>query len=591
MVNNLLSLFLKQANKYQKSPWLFDKANGSYWQGLSWQEIAKRVNFLAQYLEQMNLGVEPRIMILSENRPEWIISLYAIWAMGGIPVPVMPGIAADNMNHILQDAEISVAIISNKQLFKQADVPYMKRKVKHIIGFSGDIAQNIPSSSKFHYFSQITHGTQRIHSGGGVHGDKVLLSERAAAILPNKISAILYTSGTSGLPKGVMLTHAAQLAVIDGLMPLFERIPKFQMNKESFLSFLPLSHCYEFNVVAAIAVNLGARVYFAESLEKLSQNMMEVKPTIITAVPRLYEVLRARIISRMEKQKPLAKKLLTRTIALGMKKAKYEPLTFKEKCNNFFLSFIVRRKIKKSFGGRLKVFISGGAPLNPDVGAFINSLGLRVLQGYGLTEASIAATVNLPFDERMDSVGVPIKGLEVKIAPDGEILLKGPTLMKGYWKDTKATKEAFDSEGYLKTGDIGKIDNGHLVITDRKKDIIVNSGGENIAPQRVENILQLENCIKQAMVYGEKKPYLTAVLVVDKDGLNPKYKNKLTVEEQVQEAVTHANKNLANFEKIRKFIIASEDFTIQNECLSPTLKLRRQNVLKQYKAALDKLYR
>ncbi|MDI9314326.1 MAG: AMP-dependent synthetase/ligase [Hydrotalea sp.] len=590
--SNVLSLFLARAEKYQNSPWLFAKSGNedkSYWSGVTWREVSRRVNFLAQYLEQMNLGAEPKIAILSESRPEWIISLYAIWAMGGTPVPIMPGTAAATIDYILQNSEAKVAIISNKQLFQQADGPTIKRKVKHIIGFSGDLAQIAPTGSKFHYFSQIIHGTQRMHGGG--QGDKVSLRERAMSILPNATSAILYTSGTSGRPRGVMLTHQAQLAIIDGVMPLFERLPKMKQGRESFLSFLPLSHCYEFNIVSVIAMALGARVYFAEGLDKLSQNMLEVKPTIMTAVPRLYDALRTRVLARVELQKGMTKKLLLKTIELGMKRALRKKMTWQEKIINFFLSLIVRRKLKKSFGGHLKAFISGGAPLSPEVGAFINALGVRVLQGYGLTEASIAATVNLPFDERMDSVGVPIKGLDIKIAPDGEILLKGPTLMNGYWRDPKATKEAFTADGYLKTGDIGKLDNGHLYITDRKKDIIVNSGGENIAPQKIENALQLEPAIRQAMVYGDKKSYLVALLVVAEDVWQQHGKKPDELKKILQAAVDRTNKKLAQFEKIRKFTVTPQEFTIANEMLSPTLKLRRHAVLEKYKKDIDGLYR
>ncbi|MGI9462073.1 MAG: AMP-dependent synthetase/ligase [Alphaproteobacteria bacterium] len=591
MTNNVLSLFLEKVEKYKNKPWLFSKIhndNKGYWQGITWREVAQRVNFLARYLEQMNLGPEPKIIILSENRPEWIISLYAIWAMGGVPVPIMPGTAPDNINFIMQNAEAKVAIISNKNLFSQAEGAYMQKYIKHLIGFSGDVAQHVAKNSKFHYFSQIIHGTQRMHSTA--QGDKVSLNERASSILPDAVSVILYTSGTSGRPRGVMLTHRAQLAVVDSLMPLFNRIPKFKYGKESFLSFLPLSHCYELHVISVIAMNLGARVYFAESLEKLSQNMAEVKPSIITAVPRLYQAMRGKILTRLEQQKKLSKFLLNSTITLGMKKANRQPMGLGEKLGNFFLNFLVRRKIRKTFGGRLKAFISGGAPLAPDVGAFIAALGVRVLQGYGLTEASIAASVNLPFDERMDSVGVPIKGLEVKIAEDGEILLKGPTLMKGYWKDPEATKNNFNQEGYLKTGDIGKIDNGHLVITERKKDIIVNSGGENIAPQRIENILQLEPEIKQAMVYGDKKPYLIALLVAEEAEENHNLK-KISQEQKLKTAIDRANKKLANFEKIKKFAIAKEEFSVNNKMLSPTLKLRRHVVLEKYKSTISNLYR
>lgn len=584
MVENILSLFLERVEQYHNRPWLYARSSHvekNYWQGLSWVEVAKRVNHLAQYLEQLNLGPQPKIAILAESRPEWLISLYAIWAMGGVPVPIMPTAANETMHFIINHAEVKVLIVSNRTLFAKVNCPYLRRHVKNIIGFAGDISQQVDNGSKFHYFSQIVQTSS--------HVAKVSLAERAAAILPNSLSAIIYTSGTSGQPRGVMLTHGAQLAVIDGLGELFRRIPQFKIGRESFLSFLPLSHCYEFNVVAVIAMNLGARIYFAESLDKLAQNMIEVKPTIMTAVPRLYQALRIKILARIEQKKTWQRKLLLKTVDLGMKKALLQPMKWWEQILNILFNITTRPQMKKIFGGHLKGFISGGAPLSPEVGAFISSFGVRVLQGYGMTEASIVVSVNLPFEERMETVGPPIKGVAVKIEKDGEIAVKGKVLMKGYWRDPKGTKEAFDSDGYLKTGDVGALVNGHLVIIDRKKDIIVNNGGENIAPQKIELLLQAQPVIKQAAVYGDHKPYITAVLVVEKEDM--KKHGEAGLRKQLQMAIDMANKKLASFERVKKFIVTTDPFTIDNQQLSPTLKLRRHLVLQQYKSTLEKLYR
>ncbi|MCX8516212.1 MAG: AMP-binding protein, partial [Alphaproteobacteria bacterium] len=302
-----------------------------------------------------------------------------------------------------------------------------------------------------------------------------------------------------------------------------------------------------------------------------------------------YQALRIKILARIEQKKTWQRKLLLKTVDLGMKKALLQPMKWWEQILNILFNITTRPQMKKIFGGHLKGFISGGAPLSPEVGAFISSFGVRVLQGYGMTEASIVVSVNLPFEERMETVGPPIKGVAVKIEKDGEIAVKGKVLMKGYWRDPKGTKEAFDSDGYLKTGDVGALVNGHLVIIDRKKDIIVNNGGENIAPQKIELLLQAQPVIKQAAVYGDHKPYITAVLVVEKEDM--KKHGEAGLRKQLQMAIDMANKKLASFERVKKFIVTTDPFTIDNQQLSPTLKLRRHLVLQQYKSTLEKLYR
>ena len=388
---------------------------------------------------------------------------------------------------------------------------------------------------------------------------------------------LCYTSGTTGNPKGVMLSHGGILSNCEGAQEILNSLVKD--SEPVFLTWLPLSHSYE-HAVQFVQITLGAKIYYAESLEKLLSNMSVAKPTIMTAVPRFYQNLYSKISINFSKQTGLKKKLISSTILLGIKKLNNENMSFREKILNYLCEKLVRQKIKNQFGGNLKAFVSGGGALDQKIGEFLNSIGLPTLQGYGLTEASPVVSCNIPEKIKIDTVGPPFKTNEVKIAQDGEILVKGENVMLGYWNMKKETDDILKN-GWLHTGDIGEITKeGNLKITDRKKEIIVNSGGDNISPSKIENLLCLDDKIKQSFVYGDKKTYLVALIVSDSE------KNKKEIELYIDDL----NKNLSLVERVKKIKLINDEFTIENGMLTPTLKLKRKKILEKYKEDLEKLY-
>jgi long-chain acyl-CoA synthetase len=375
----------------------------------------------------------------------------------------------------------------------------------------------------------------------------------------------------------VVLSHGGILSNCEGAVELIK--PLTIMKNPIFLTWLPLSHSYE-HTVQFIQIIVGAKVFYAESLEKLISNMEVAKPTIMTAVPRFYQNLFTKINMNFEKQTGLRKKVISKTLELGRKLLKKEKLSTSEKIINFLCNILVRKKIQNQFGGNLQAFVSGGGALDQNIGDFLNAIGLPTLQGYGLTEASPVVSCNLPNLVKVETVGPPFRTNEVKIADDGEILVKGENIMLGYWNQKEETEKVI-KDGWLHTGDIGELDNNnYLKITDRKKDIIVNLGGDNISPSKIENILCLSQLINQSFVYGDKKNYLVAIIVCDK-AIN-KEKIKLIIE--------NINKNLTLIEKIKKFVVINKEFTIENGMLTPTLKLKRKEIIKNYKQQLENLY-
>ena len=433
-------------------------------------------------------------------------------------------------------------------------------------------------------------------------GEKDHTNIRAMAQTLNRTdtACIIYTSGTGGAPKGVMLQHGAILSNVDGAI---EVLTELGLGDEVFLSFLPLSHAYEHTVGQFLPIAIGAEIYYAEGADRVAANIREVRPTIISAVPRFYEILQQRILHGVRKQGGWPERLFDMAEKLGRRR--YEnprALGIGGRIADFVLDRLVRNKVRERFGGRLKAMVSGGAPLNPDVAIFFRAIGLPLFQGYGQTEAAPLISVNRPKRLKLHTVGPPIKGVEVRIAEDGEILVRGELVMQGYWRNEQATREAI-RDGWLHTGDVGEIDaDGDLRITDRKKDLIVNSGGDNLSPARIEGLLTLRPEISQAMVYGDRRPHLVALLVPDAgwatawahaagkaDDLavlaeDPEFRKALA------KAVDEVNRSLSGIEKIRRFVIAGEGFTIDNEQMTPTLKIRRHVIAQRYGAKLDALY-
>ena len=522
----------------------------------SWGDIKERIFKLSYKIESL-IKEGDRCLILSENRPYWLISDIAVMNAGGISVPIFTTYSSNDYQYILNDCKPSLIIVSNNDQFKKIK-DYINLREQKIISF-----EEIETESLL--IKDILEETN--------YDEKINQSLKR-----NMTACIIYTSGTSGNPKGVVLSHGGILSNCEGAVELLK--PLIEIKNPIFLTWLPLSHSYE-HTVQFIQIIVGAKVFYAESLERLISNMGIAKPTIMTAVPRFYQNLFTKINMNFEKQTGLKKLLIDKTLRIGKKLLKKEKLFIAEEIMNFICNILVRKKIRKQFGGNLQVFISGGGALDQQIGEFLNAIGLPTLQGYGLTEASPVVSCNLPELVKVDTVGPPFRTNKVKIAEDGEILVKGENVMLGYWNNIKETNKVIKN-GWLHTGDIGEIDlDNFLKITDRKKDIIVNLGGDNIAPSKIENILCLNSLIKQSFVYGDKKNYLVALLVVEKD----------TNKEDIKIIIEKINKNLSLIEKIKKFLLIDEEFTIDNRMLTPTLKLKRKEILKNYKQKLENLYR
>ena len=424
-------------------------------------------------------------------------------------------------------------------------------------------------------------------------GNKSNLHDKFLETFVNKINqddvvSLIYTSGTSSNPKAVMLTNKS---TISNLLGAYELVKDIDIKEHRFLSIIPLSHAYEHTAGFLLPVYIGAEIYFNDNRDKIVNDLQSVRPTLMIAVPRLYEVLFKKINNQLLTQNKLAQKLFFKTIELGTKDFQCSKLTFFEKITNNLLDLIIRKKIKKKFGGQLQAFISGGAALNNQVGLFFQSLGINILQGYGQTECSPLISCNPMNSIKIDTVGPVIKGLEVKISEQKEILVKGNSVMKGYWKDQKSTNKVIVN-GWLHTGDLGELDkDNYIKITGRINEMIVSSGGDNIAPVPIENLLLAYDEIEQVMVYGHNRPFLTAIIVPNENLINDVSKNIVKDYSIFQAIVNKVNKQLSQSKKIRKFLLTDKSFNIENNELTPTLKIKRRIVSANYAEQLDKLYK
>ena len=568
--NSLVELFFEVCKKKTINDpfleWLKPKQNKNFY---TWDQVDKRIKVLSKHLSK-NLSLGDRVVLLSENRPEWLIADLAIMNAGGVTVPLFTTYSQKDYEYIIKDCKPKIFIISN-------DVQYEKIKKfipkdTLIFSFENFYRQYVSDINDISTLEEIF----EIYSTTPEFSQQIKLDYNKN-LNRNNLACIIYTSGTTGNPKGVMLSHGGILSNCEGAIDILE--PLIKDIEPVFLTWLPLSHSYE-HTVQYVQILIGAKIFYAESLEKLLPNMLIAKPTIMTAVPRFYQNLYNKISLNFSKQKGFKKILIESTISLGTKILNKEQLNFKEKFNNFFCEKLVRKKIRNQFGGKLKAFVSGGGALDKNIGEFLNSIGLPTLQGYGLTETSPVVSCNLPGKIKIETVGPPFKTNKVKIADDGEILVKGENVMLGYWNMKKETDEII-KDGWLHTGDIGQITkDGNLKITDRKKEIIVNLGGDNISPTKIENLLCLNEKIKQSFVFGDKKTYLVALIISESD------ENKKEIENYLE----NLNKSLSSVEKVKKFKLIKEEFTIENGMLTPTLKLKRKKILEKYKNDLEKLY-
>jgi long-chain acyl-CoA synthetase len=587
---NLVTMFFRRAREEGSKPFLWRKAADG-WTSISWAEAAKRVAALAAGLKGLGLRPGDRVMLVSENRPEWCLADLGIMAAGCVTVPTYTTNTERDHLHILENSGAAAVIVSTEKLARTL-LPAVLRSndARHVISME---PLRIPQMGNvaFHGWADLL----------AAPADLPALEQAVEAVGRDQLACIIYTSGTGGAPRGVRQHHGAILKNVEGCVEIIAQ--DFGWEEEVFLSFLPLSHAYEHSGGQFLPIGLGGQIYYAEGLEKLAANIEETRPTIMVVVPRLFEVLRARIVKNIEKQGGLAPRLLDQALAIGAKDLEGSK-SWRDKPADLMLDALFRPKIRKRFGGRMKAMVSGGAPLNPEIGIFFHSLGLTLLQGYGQTESGPVISCNRPkAGIAMHTVGPPLKDVEVRIAGDGEILCRGELVMHGYWQNEAETARVLQ-DGWLHTGDIGHLDEqGRIVITDRKKDLIVNDKGDNVSPQKVEGMLTLQPEILQAMVYGDRRPYLVGLVVPDPEWTaewavkndykcdfaeladNPMYKAALMA------AVDRVNKDLSAIEKVRRIIVADTPFSIENEQLTPSLKIRRHVLKATYGARLDGLYK
>ena len=561
-INNLLELFFERYKLQDKNSIFLTPLNNNQ-KSFTWEETKNNILKLSKEISDINQKGD-RCLLISENRPEWMISDLSIMLSGSITVPAYTTYVEKDYEYIINDCQPKVLIVSNQyQYSKLENILKNNNTIRKIISFE----ELKIDKDKYLNFKNLNLGNNTTNTSPS----KIDITRKDPA-------CIIYTSGTQGNPKGVILSHGGILNNCEGAIEILEPII---LKNSRFLTWLPLSHSYE-HAVQFVQICVGAKVFYAESIEKLVKNMNDCKPHIMTAVPRFYQNLYQKINSAFKKATGLKKKLILKMLQIGKKKINKQPLSLVDNFFDFILEIIVRKKIKSQFGGNLKAFVSGGGPLDKDVGTFLNAIGLPTLQGYGLTETSPVVSCNPFHDIRVETVGPPFKGNEVKIAQDGEILVKGENVMLGYWNNKEETDKVL-KDGWLHTGDIGLFENDYLKITDRKKDIIVTPGGDNISPLKIENELVNSELIDQAIVYGDNKPYLVSMLVLSEE-------KKKSNKEEIKKEIEKINDNLTKVEKIKKFFISEEKFSIENGMLTPTMKLKRYKIIQKFKNKFESLY-
>jgi len=585
---SLPAMFFDQARQFGSQPFLWCKRDGN-WESLSYGDVAGKVRRVARSLQALGVAPGDRIGLVAENRPEWTIADLAIMSTGAITVPAFTTNTTADHRHVLSHSGAKGVIVSTRAIAERVLPAALEAPDLAFVVTMEEpgIAQCIAK--------RLVNWRDLLEAGAGRPDD---LDKTIAQLQRNDTCCFIYTSGTGGTPKGVMLTHGSILCNCMGAWHLLKDVG---IGNDVFLCFLPLSHAYEHTVGQFFPMTVGAQIYFAESVEKLTDNMLEVRPTIMTAVPRLYEAMHHRITRGIVKAKPFQQRMFNLALRLGRKKIDSGLGPF-EHLQNLLAEFLVRRKLRQRFGGRLKAWVSGGAALNEEIGLFFLALGVRLLQGYGQTEASPVVSANPPRRIKIRTVGPALAGVEVRIATDGEILVRSEAVMKGYWRDEAATAAAV-RDGWLHTGDIGALDGeGYLQITDRKKDIIVLSGGDNVSPARVEGFLVLQPEINQAMVHGDKHPHVVALLVPDEEFTRSWARQnagetdlaRLAADAAFHKAfgpaVDRVNAGLSPIERIRRYAIAPEPFTTENAMLTVSMKIRRHKIMERYGELLERLY-
>lgn len=589
-VDTLSKAFWRSVEQYAEKPAMLVKREKQF-RPITYRELGKRVYAFARALHELGVRKGDRVAILSENCPEWAITDWATLCLGGITVPIYPTLTAPQVLEILSDSEPKVLVVSDKKQL---------RKACEAVAGTGLSPQMIVIDPKD--VSDTPTFEQMLNQPGALTESE--LQEMVQASQPDDIVTFIYTSGTTGEPKGAMLTHRNLIANIEAVLELIDWHPT-----DLFLSFLPLSHVFERMAGHFLPIYAGLTIAYAESLFTLANDMQEVKPTIMLGVPRFYASVMDRILASVRQMPPLRQKLFYRMLEVGKiysrcwREGKSAPLGVK--LQHAVLDRLVGAKIRERVGGRLRYFISGGAALPKEVAEFFHAFGILIIEGYGLTETSPVLTVNPPKAPRFGSVGKPIRGVEIKIADDGEILARGPNIMLGYYKKPEATAAAIDPDGWFHTGDIGHIDkDGYLYITDRKKDIIVLANGKNVAPQPIENLLKQSELIQEAVVYGDGMSAPVALIVPNIDALREFAKqqeldttdpdtllNHEAVQKRFRQELERVNRELADFQRVKGFRLIAKPFTIESGELTPTLKVKRRVVAEKYAHLLQELAR
>ncbi len=586
---------ITEKNAAETKPLLMYKESGVY-KGLSYVELRRRVELFAFGLASLGLRRGDRISIISENRPEWVIADQAIVLLGGVTVPVYPTMTAKQNEYIFNDAGVRFVVVSNQfQLTKVVKAREGAATLEKIILMNekGPIVEADTIT-----FTDVLRMGEKFG-----HDNPDQLRASLSMVKPEDVLTLIYTSGTTGNPKGVMLTHAN---LCSNIISSAEVIPLGP--QDTLLSFLPLSHSFERMAGYYTAMACGSTIAYAESVETVRDNMLEIRPTVVTTVPRLFERIHSRVLKQVDNGPALKKKIfywamgIGRAYAAQSKKGKKNPLLAAQR---LVADRLVFSKLKERTGGRIRFFVSGGAALAREFGEFFEAVGLIIIEGYGLTETSPVIAANRLDDYRFGTVGKAIPGVEVKIAHDGEILARGPNIMKGYWNNPEATKEMIDAEGWLHTGDIGVLDaEGFLHITDRKKHLFVSSGGKNIAPQPIENLFLASKYIEQFMLIGDRRMFLTALIVPDYEALkeyadarsirytdNADLATHPEINELIEKDISTIQKDLANYERVRKFTLLEKQFSIEDGELTPTQKVRRKIIEERYANLIEGMYR
>ncbi|MBO8131966.1 MAG: long-chain fatty acid--CoA ligase [Candidatus Marinimicrobia bacterium] len=593
--NTIAEMFDTSTKKFRDKVAYRFKENGII-KSLTFGEVRSTVEKISGGLRKIGLDKGDKVGIIAQNSPYWAMCDYGIIISGGATVTIYPTLTAKQAKWIIQHSESRFIFAGDREQSEKVvsiidDLP----KIEKVIVMDNTYIDN----EKFISLDCLMKlGDEYIKEHPGFF-EKFITNTAKDDLL-----TLIYTSGTTGEPKGVMLTHENLTSNIYGSLHVLE-----VDHKDVFLSFLPLSHSFERMAGHYLTFSIGAEVFYAESIEKVAENLLEARPTVMTTVPRLFEKVYARVIENVSKFSKIKQKLFWTSISKGKKvckkKAEGKNPDIFTTISYSILKKIVLSKLKERVGGRLRFAVSGGAPMPKEIGEFFNAANIKILEGYGLTETSPVVSVNPLEQNRIGTVGPPLPNVEVKIAEDGEILVRGKNVMLGYYKNEEATREVIDEEGWLRTGDIGILDKfGYLIITDRKKNIIVTSGGKNVAPQPMENALASSKWIEQVLIIGDKRRFVSALIVpefvnlerwAEEKGLAWKSREDLINLKEVQElyerVIEESMEGFAQFEKVKKFRLLSKEFTIEEGELTPSLKIRRKIVEEKYKNIIDEIYR